>query len=231
MSSAFQKYNEAMAAFTQKIVESSEAINANRSAHVQAVKSFEEKVLEDADTRDAEAEIAHLNAEFEILNYRASALNKANGKKGTNSYIRKAAQIVIAENTKAMQMLLEKYAGQKKELDALTLLYLQKLVALGELYREGGHLREECNIAMTDAGMNLGVASPGDELFISRRKGWIFMDHSAIANAFINGELPKPEFTGIYTGTPRPKIGTGFQPLPADPDQVVEPDTDGDAAA
>jgi hypothetical protein len=218
MSTVFSAFQEALKTFSKRIVEASEAINQNRMAHQLAVEKFEQAVVADQPTQELERNIAAVNAEFEILSHRANALNKATGK-GGNVFVKEAAKKVFQENTKEIEGLREVWEAKKQELLSMQTLYLETLVELGQLARMSSTLREECTLASGEAGLALHVASLGDDLLVSRRKGFIFLDPSEVALAYTSGELPltqeQREFTGTYQGTPKEKIRTdSAEPAP-----------------
>jgi hypothetical protein len=219
MSIAFAEFQEALKTFSKRVVEASEAINLNRMAHQLAVEKFEQAVVADQPTQELERNIAAVNAEFEILSHRANALNKATGK-GGNAFVREAAKKVFQENTREIEGLREVWEAKKKELLTIQNAYLETLVEMGQLARMSSQLREECTLASGEAGLALHVASLGDDLLVSRRKGFIFLDPSEVALAYTSGELPMtPEqkaFAGTVTGVPKEKIRTdSAEPAPA----------------
>jgi hypothetical protein len=210
MASAFGNYQQALKKFSEKIREISEEINNNRIHYQAATKQYEDAFLadDDATAQEWEGELAGLNAEFEILNRKADALNSASGK-GSNSFVRDAAKAVIVENRKAIEALRKTWDEKKSVLLTLQKQYLEILVDLGKLSRESGFLREQCTLASTDAGSNLFVSSLSDELDVSRKKGFLWLEDQHIRLAFTSGEMPRDEtFAGTITGTPKAKIRT-----------------------
>jgi hypothetical protein len=211
---AFEEYQAALRKFSERIHAVSEEINVNRAKFIQAGKRFEDAVLADQDTQEIESELAGLNAEMEILNRKADAFNKATGK-GSNSFVREAAQKVIEENRKEIEALRVQWEAKKEIILDLQRQYLKALCDLGAIARESAHLREQCTLASGDAGSNVHVASLGDALDIYRRRGFVFMDEKKIALAYTSSKMPIDEtFAGIVTGTPKPKIRTDSNQIP-----------------
>jgi hypothetical protein len=206
MSKVFNEYQDALQKYAARVVAVSGDINDNRMRYNAALAQFEAAVLADQPTVELEKTMAGLNAEYEVLSHKANALNKASGK-GSNSFVREAAQKVFKVNQAEILSMKEAWEEKKAALLAMQTQYLNLLVELGALAREASRLREECNLAGADAGLGLAVSALGDELQISRRRGWLFPDHNHVALAYTSGELPRPETTGtVDPSTPRERV-------------------------
>jgi hypothetical protein len=223
MTKVFEEYQQAIAAFTEKITQASQAINTNRAEHAVLVQRLEEAVLNDLPTVSIEKDIAEKDAEFQILSYKANALNKANKGKGSNSFVKKAAQAVVAGNGKAMEELRAKWDEMMAELQRIAGQYLTQLVVMGELFNQARALQEEVSMCGADTGVPAYLPRIGEDMDIARRRGTIFMDPNVIANAFISGELPRPPVPHTVDPAPdkRVKVETGepepFVPMAPQP--------------
>lgn len=189
MSEIFNRYQQAISDFSERVRSISQQINGNRASHQAAVKKLEDQVLAGLDSKEAEQEISKLNAENEILQYKAQALNRATHK-GTNSFVRTAAQNVITENQISLTKLRDEYGELMRQARKVFQQYLEIIAACGKLYHAGATLREECALAMTDAGTNIGISGVGDENNLGQLRGPIFPDHKAVREAFLTGEVP-----------------------------------------
>lgn len=190
MGTAFDDFLDAQQKFMERVREASESINTNRQKYAGCLKRFEEAVLADTPTTELEKELAGINAEFEIINHRANALNKASGKKGSNGFVKNAALRVVEENTAAMAELQQKWDAQKIELNKALQKYYRVLVGMGKIYRTGQQLQEQVNLSSGSTGQNAFLPNVGGELNLAHRKGFIFPDPKTIADAFVNGALP-----------------------------------------
>lgn len=189
MSKAFDRYQQAIQDFTERVRAISLQINGNRAAHQEAVKKLEDAVLAGLDSKDAEQEIGKLNAEHEILTYKSQALNRATHR-GTNSFVKTAAQAVITENQMALTKLRDEYNELMRQAGKVFNDYLKIMAACGKLYHQGQSLREEAHLAMTDAGTNIGISGVGDENNLAQLRGPIFPDPKTVREAFLTGTLP-----------------------------------------
>jgi hypothetical protein len=155
-------------------------------------------------------------------------LNKASGK-GSNSFVRDAAQKVLKENKAAIETLRVQWDAKKKIVQDLQTQYLKALCELGALARESSFLREQCTLAAADAGSNVHVSALGDSLDIARRRGFVFIPEKAIALAYTSGEMPpgNPEFQGVVSGKPHEKTRTGAPDLdPSNIEYEFSPDVE-----
>jgi hypothetical protein len=103
-SKIFQAYQDELTKYSARVVEVSQAINTNRAKFQVANQKYEAAVSEDDNdaANKQESEMAGLNAELELLNRKANALNSVT-KKGANSTIKKAAQEVFRVNQAEIQ--------------------------------------------------------------------------------------------------------------------------------